>query len=221
MADNQKPGGPEPEAAPSLYRKILAVMAEVGFIEKEEAKGKGLQYDYISHDAVAAALRPALIKHGIVVHPTVDDHEKDGNRTELKVNVTFINADLPEDRLTVHSVGYGVDNQDKGPGKAMSYAVKYACMKLFMLNSADDIENSSVEHDRSTKADVDAAEKDRGKAILAALDTFKDSLNRCKTEEDVDTLQNTNKKLLQAVDPETRALIIELIQTTKDSLNVG
>jgi hypothetical protein len=36
------------------------------------------------------------------------------------------------------SFGYGIDDQDKGAGKAMSYAVKYALLKTLGLETGDD-----------------------------------------------------------------------------------
>jgi hypothetical protein len=42
--------------------------------------------------------------------------------------------------------GYGIDNQDKGPGKAMSYAVKYAMLKTFCLETGDDPEKDDIPH---------------------------------------------------------------------------
>jgi hypothetical protein len=38
----------------------------------------------------------------------------------------------------VETFGYGVDAQDKGPGKAMSYGVKYALLKVLGLETGDD-----------------------------------------------------------------------------------
>jgi hypothetical protein len=35
-------------------------------------------------------------------------------------------------------MGYGVDPQDKGPGKAISYGVKYALLKVLGLETGDD-----------------------------------------------------------------------------------
>lgn len=207
-----------PERQPqSLFEKIIAVMGEVGFIEKREARGKGLQYDYISHDDVAAVLRPALIKHGIVVFPTIVNHSKDGNRTELTVDVSFINAERPDERITVQSIGYGVDNSDKGPGKAMSYAVKYACMKLFMLNSADDIENVNIEHDGSELRASQVVEQQTTalQAQRAWATTFKAAILSAGSEDEINELQRDNRDMLKQVPEETRTYFIELIENEK------
>lgn len=204
----------------SLCEKIIAVMDEVGFIEKREAK-QGMKYDYIAHDDVAAALRPALIKHGIVVFPTITNHAKDGNRTELTVDVTFINASQPDDRLTVQAIGYGVDGQDKGPGKAMSYAVKYACMKMFMLNSADDVETSDTQHDPTDLRASQVVEKESMalEAQQAWSKSFKTALESAETVEAVNDLQKEHRRMIQAVPEVTRTYFIELIEQRKAALS--
>lgn len=133
------------ETPKNIYQRISAVMAEVSYVQKEDKKVNN-QYTFVSHDAVTAKLRPFLIKHGIVVVPTVTRYEQDGNRTEATVQVSFVNIDNPEDRVTVDYVGYGIDPQDKGPGKAFSYASKYAFLKVFCLETGDDPERESIDH---------------------------------------------------------------------------
>ena len=54
------------------------------------------------------------------------------------MTVRFVNIDEPQDFFDVQSFGYGVDGQDKGPGKAMSYAVKYALLKALGLETGED-----------------------------------------------------------------------------------
>ena len=62
------------------------------------------------------------------------------------MQVAFVNVDKPEDRVEVEFFGYGIDPQDKGPGKAMSYAVKYALLKVFSLETGDDPERDNIPH---------------------------------------------------------------------------
>jgi hypothetical protein len=59
--------------------------------------------------------------------------------------VRFENIDNRDDYIDVATFGYGVDGQDKGPGKAMSYGVKYALLKVLGLETGDDPENDQGE----------------------------------------------------------------------------
>lgn len=129
MASNDK--------APNLYLRLLKVMQAVDYIQKGDKKVNN-QYRFVSHDQVTGAVRPHLVENGVVYFASVIEYKQDGNRTEATVDVTFVNTDNPEDKLTVRSLGFGVDPQDKGPGKAVSYAVKYALLKTLGLETGDD-----------------------------------------------------------------------------------
>ena len=118
----------------NIHQRVLGVMDDLHYVKKEDKKVNG-QYTFASHDAVSAAIHPLLVKHRIVVTPTVIEHTIDGNRTVVNVEVNFVNADIPEDKITINSIGYGIDNQDKGIGKAVSYATKYAILKMFVLET--------------------------------------------------------------------------------------
>ena len=48
----------------NIYHRMLDVMAEVSYIQKEDKKVND-QYKFVSHDAVAAKVREALIKHQV------------------------------------------------------------------------------------------------------------------------------------------------------------
>lgn len=129
----------------NIHQRMLAVMKDISYVQKSE-KQVNNQYRFVTHDSVTALVRGALLVHGIVATTSVTKHQQDGNRTEVDVRVEFINVDRPEDRVTVDAFGYGIDPQDKGPGKAVSYAVKYAYLKAFALETGDDPERDNIDH---------------------------------------------------------------------------
>jgi len=135
----------------NIYQRLSAVMSEVKYIKKSETSGSlkrnGLPYSFVSHDQVVSALQPKLVKHGIAVIPSVQEIHQEGNKTRVGLSVQFVNIDCPEDKVIVNFFGDGVDNQDKGCGKAYSYAFKYALLKTFCLETGDDDpESYNVEH---------------------------------------------------------------------------
>jgi hypothetical protein len=138
----------------NIYQRMAAVMNDVSYVQKEDKKVNN-QYTFVSHDAVTAKIRPALLKHGIMPVVSVKDHTQDGNRTEATIMVRFVNVDQPEDAIEVESFGYGIDPQDKGPGKAVSYAFKYALLKVFCLETGDDPERDSIEYQAPPKPTFD------------------------------------------------------------------
>ena len=118
-----------------IYKKLAAVMGEVDYIQKE--KRSGMRYSIVSHDAVTAKVRPILVKHGVIYHPVEIQLDQDGNRTQALMKVRFIDVD-DGSFVDVATAGYGIDDQDKGPGKAISYAVKYALLKCLGLETGDE-----------------------------------------------------------------------------------
>lgn len=129
----------------NIYKRVNLVMKEVTYVQKENKKVNN-QYTFVSHDAVARTLHEPMATHGIVMIPTIVDLEQDGNRTKVKMDISFVNIDNPTDKITITQYGYGIDPQDKGIGKAQSYAVKYALLKLFCLETGDDVEKDNIDY---------------------------------------------------------------------------
>ena len=120
----------------NVHQRMAQAMHTVTYIQKE--KKKGMQYSIVSHDTVTAKVRPVLLQYGVHYYPAHMELKQDGNRTECTMIVRFVNVENPSDSFDVVSAGYGIDNSDKGPGKAISYAVKYALLKAMGLETGDD-----------------------------------------------------------------------------------
>lgn len=145
----------------NLYQRMLAITEDAGAIGKTGKAASNMGgYEYHKIDDVEEHLRPLLVKHGVVAAPTLVSHTTESNPTgkgsqvqfitEAVVDIHFINADNPEERLTVQSLGQGIDYSDKGPGKAISYAVKTAYLCAFHLKGQPDPEQD--DHERKPKA---------------------------------------------------------------------
>lgn len=166
--------------AKNIHQRLAEVMQAVTYIRKEAKQG--MNYTIVSHDAVTAKVRPALLAAGIVYYPVRCEYAHNGNRAECSMTVRFVNIDDPADCFDVPTFGYGVDSQDKGPGKAMSYAVKYALLKALGLETGDDPDMDNVDFTRDDPAvrsiEIQAA-KDAAKtcADLPALIAWWKGLN--------------------------------------------
>jgi hypothetical protein len=153
----------------NIYQRIRAIMQDVDYVCKDgEAAFQSTRYKFVSHDAVTAKLHPYFVKHGIVVIPSVEQLTQEGNRTLVKLLVIFRNVDEPSDCFHTTHFGYGCDSGDKGPGKAVSYAFKYALLKTFCLETGEDSDqdgNSILEPPRCLDFDsaipVEFTGKDR------------------------------------------------------------
>ena len=160
----------------NIYQRMLDVMAEVDFINKGgEAKKKdgSRLFKYVTHDDVVANTRPIFMKHRILVHSSVVENTQSGNRTQITMRVKFINVDDPSDFLEGDYIGHGADSGDLGPGKAMSYAKKYAILVELLLETGDDPERERTIHETDQqKADREKAEQAQ-KAKAARLKAWK------------------------------------------------
>lgn len=161
----------------NIHQRLHAVMGEVDYIQKE--KRQGMRYSIVSHDAVTAKVRPVLHKHGVVYYPVWMSIEQVGNRTEAKLTVRFANVDNPDDHIDVATAGYGIDDQDKGPGKAISYAVKYALLKTLGLESGDDPDEDQEANFRDP-----------------VVETFAALISTATSADDLDKLVAANRQVL-------------------------
>ena len=144
--------------AKTVYEKILAVMSAVNYLNKdgfvETGKGKG--YKALTDEKVLGAVRPALVSAGLVILPVkmeqqrtdeqvkaYDGSTKTNRITDVSVTYRIINVEDPKDYVDVVSAGTGVDTQDKGIGKAMTYAKKYAILNSFLIPSGEDTDQIS------------------------------------------------------------------------------
>lgn len=138
-----------PQKPKSLAKRLNAVMKEFSYLQKDATiKTKGGSYEVVTHDAVTALLRPHLVKHGIIVLPAMTSLDMlENNRAMVQMLVTFMNVDDREDYISVESCAISDDYGDKGPGKACSYAVKYAYLKVFMIETGEEEEGRIVQPD--------------------------------------------------------------------------
>jgi len=133
----------------NLLQRIVEVRKQVQYIQKDKSVSTGGgSYKAVTHDTVTGMIRSHLIEQGIVIVPDLVSglfHPKeDGAKQRLyeaSYIVNFVNADQPEEKVSMHVSAHALDNGDKAPGKALSYATKYAMLKLFSLETGEDEES--------------------------------------------------------------------------------
>lgn len=58
--------------------------------------------------------------------------------TRIATVYRFVNIDNPSEWVETTTFAEGIDSQDKGSGKAMTYSDKYALMKMYKISTGDD-----------------------------------------------------------------------------------
>ena len=167
----------------NIFQRINAVQSAIGYIQKDKSvsAGAGGSYKAVTHDAVTAMLRKHLIEAGIVVAVTCVESEfdqpavnPDGTHAKQRLLraeyvVSFINIDQPDDKLVVSVIAHALDNGDKAPGKAISYATKYALLKTFLLETGEDEESRYQTADYDFDAVLKMASEAEDKGTASAL----------------------------------------------------
>jgi len=205
----------------NIYQRIHAIMEDVSYVQKEDKKVNN-QYKFVSHDAVTSAIRPALLKHGVIAIPSYFDISVDGNRTNCSMAIMFVNKDKPEDRLEIPCAGFGqgIDPQDKGAGKAMSYAYKYALLKIFALETGDDPEKDNIDYapkapnppkaQPTSQQKLEAAKK-KAKEIIAEYKTCKGLTSLSEVQEKHKANLDAFKERYPDLDKEINTVILQVI----------
>jgi len=134
----------------NIYQRINEVRKSITYIQKDKSVSAGSAGSYraVTHDAVTGMVRQHLVEHGVIIAPTLIEsvfHPKEeGAKQRLysaSYDVRFINMDAPDECVTIRIEAHALDNGDKAPGKAISYATKYAILKLFNIETGEDEES--------------------------------------------------------------------------------
>jgi len=131
-------------------------MKDAGYIKKQASN---MPYKSVTHNNVSDAIRKQFNKVGLIIIPSVKSSSRDGNIHSVTMSVKIIDVDSGESLEVGDYPGTGIDNQDKGFGKAISYAFKYILQKLFLLEIGDDEEvdrNQVQAIDKATKAKAES-----------------------------------------------------------------
>ena len=179
-----------PEAV--ILRAVNAVMQEAGYVQKT-GENTFHGYRYASEADVLERLRPAMVKHGLILIPSVqqvssiDTH---GNTT-VSVHYTLAHVSGAIWPQPIIAAGCGNDRSksgtfgDKGLYKALTGANKYMLFKLFQIETGNDPEESQGDRDRDA-ADKNARQSylEGGKIAIRKAETSADLKEWWKSEEE-------------------------------------
>lgn len=141
-----------PEA--TILRALHGVMQEVGYIQKT-GENDFHGYTYATEADALEVIRPAMIKHGLLLMPSVNQVssiDQHGN-TSVVVHYTLAHVSGAVWPQPIIAAGCGNDKNkngtgDKGLYKALTGANKYLLFKLFQIETGDDPEESQADRNR-------------------------------------------------------------------------
>ena len=149
----------------NITKAILAVSKEVTAIEKSMSVGTGSSsYKAVSDSIVRNTLRPHMEKQGLVIIPIsvqgttkvdrwdeLDPYAKVAGGTKSKQSIftethtkyLLVHQESGES-IELAGYGHGVDSQDKGAGKATTYALKNTLLDLFLITKGEDFDTDAT-----------------------------------------------------------------------------
>lgn len=148
----------------NIYEKVAKITAELATVQKNLVvqQTKSSSYKAVSERDVIDAVKPLEEKYGVYSYPCnreilesnllESDYTYDGKTTKkttfmtrIKTVYRFVNTEKPEEFFETVTFAEGIDSQDKGSGKAMTYADKYALMKAYKISTGDDPDQTASE----------------------------------------------------------------------------
>ena len=149
-----------------ISKAIISVMKEVKGMEKNSRVGAGTRaaYDGTKDQDVKETFNNALSKNGLCMLPIdikdetkidrwTDQYGKQKQSVFTKVNVKYLLLHDSGESIEVAGYGHGIDSQDKGAGKATTYAMKNALLYTF-LTPVGKIEDTDTTHSNDIKTPV-------------------------------------------------------------------
>lgn len=151
----------------NIYQRMAAITAELKTVAKEliVKTTSTSSYKAVSERDIIDAVKPLEEKYGVYSYPVSREvydcetiksesvyEDTHGNKkttpkttfiARMKTTYRFVNIDKPEEYIDTISFSDGIDSQDKGSGKAMTYADKYALMKAYKVTTGEDVDEGT------------------------------------------------------------------------------
>lgn len=219
----------------NIYQRLNEIRREVAYVHKDKSVQN--QYKAVSHDAVTASLRDSLIKHGVMIAPTlVKSHVVDTGsatskgvpiiRYEATYDIAFVNCEEPEQKVVVSMEAHALDQGDKAPGKAISYVTKYAMLKLFSIETGEDEEDrpevKAAKGRITAKSGIESVvSKESQEKAHMLISTVIDAVEAGMPEEAIAALDDANLDtetkiyLWKQLDSQTRTLLTKTSERMK------
>ena len=139
----------------NLHQKLIEIRKGVPYLKKA-SKNQQQGFLYTSSSQVLSALKAGMDELGVLLVPEITGHvlhekstmtlkkldgkEESGKQhvTELDLLMTWVDAEKPSDTISCTWYAQGVDQHEKGVGKALTYAEKFFMLKFFNIPTDKD-----------------------------------------------------------------------------------
>lgn len=220
----------------NIFQRMMYATSEINRVAKNLKVDvtKTASYKAVSEADILEAVKPIEEKWRIYSYPynrkVIESDQLMGKDSygndrvtffmRLEVVYRFVNIDKPDDYIDITSFGDGIDNGDKGPGKAMTYSDKYGLMKGYKIQTGEDPDKEASGEYK--KPDPKQETKpDPKKAAATNTEKKPDQIPDQKTESNPKHVDGQ----VELVDDETLALLVgaltnDEIEKTKSYYNI-
>ena len=171
----------------NIFQRMSAITNEIQRVAKNLNVGAGKSsYKAVGEADVLEAVKPAEEKYGVYSYPIESEIVESGTITSetvyqgqpiqrqqqfmrLRRKYRFVNVDKPEEFVEVDTYGDGIDSGDKAPGKAMTYADKYALLKAYKITTGEDPDQKASEPMTEMKVNDVPMASDKQKNFIMRL----------------------------------------------------
>lgn len=191
------------ETKTEIAKAIIKVMQDVKGMEKNSKVGTGQSsYDGTKDQDVKEVFNEIMAKHGLCIMPIDIKEETQLDRWEVqyngnaqtkqsvftKVTVKYLLLHESGQSIELCGYGHGVDSQDKGAGKATTYALKN-CLLYTFLTPVGKMDDTDLKHSNDIAT---PAKKVIEKVKPTLLSTKIDTVNKALED------GSTTKEFLEA-----------------------
>lgn len=204
----------------NIYEKLSKITAEMGVVEKglKVQVNKTASYNAVSERDILDTIKPLEEKYRVYSYPikreVIDrdtltkESEYNGSITKtntlfmrLETTYRFVNLDKIDEFVDIITYGDGLDTGDKAPGKAMTYADKYALMKAYKISTGDDPDKEASPEKGYTK-------KDSYSKVILATEKQKEMIENILTDEELEKTKEKYGNDLEKLDIQMASKII-------------
>jgi len=182
---------------PNLAKAIIAVMRKVKGIDKTMTIGEGRNsYKGVPDQEVKKVIGEAMTENGLCILPIdadakiqIDRWEAPGYNGGAPVQKQSVFCEVKTKYMLLHEsgesmelsgYGHGIDSQDKGAGKATTYALKYTLLYLFLvptgkIDDTDTTHSETIDTPKKQKPELTPAHE-KWTGAIAALTSGKTTI---------------------------------------------
>lgn len=185
-----------------IYTSLAAIMSEISFIGKNKTnQQQGFKYRGI--DDIMNELHGLFAKNSIIILPIVKEIRQDERTnkngtllfyTKLTVQYDFIAPDGSS--VSATAIGEAMDSGDKSTNKAMSVALKYVILQMFLIPTEEMKDPDGETHEvKPQKKDKSAESYDDMSEVAKLLSQGLAELRDCKDLTDLARVWSKYKSL--------------------------